>query len=196
MNIDSLIQEQIAGHLINVSWLLYIDSDEPVRAWNGVGRLAVGPWGADTTGGDYLGIGALIEVPALQQLVNGVAQRIEISLSGVDAQIVSLADEGASEIRAKDTNVGMLFMDGDWQPLATPLAVWTGESDSIRCDSAPDSDGNKKRTISLSVGSTTTGRRRPRYNLYTRAQQRQKSPTDAGCDRVALYSQERELKWP
>lgn len=196
MNLDPLIQAQIAKKLINVSQLLYVDSDTPIRAWSGYGVLTLGPWGADATGGDYLGLGVMVDIPQLQQSVGGVAQRIELSLSGVDAEVSRLADEGAAEIRAKTTVVGLLFMDENFQPLASPLAFWTGESDSIRSESVSDADGVKVRTIALSVGSVTTGRRRPQYNYYTRAQQRAISPTDAGCDRVALYSSDREIKWP
>lgn len=196
MNLDPLIQAQIAGRLINVSWLLYIDSDEPVRAWSGVGRLPLAAWGADEVGGDYLGLGVLVDVPSLQQLVNGVAQRLEIGLSGVDAQISELANDGASEIRARSTVIGMLFMDDHWQPLAAPLAVWFGEADAIRSDRQSSPNGEQTRSITLSAGSTTTGRRRPRYSYYTRAQQRARSSDDAFCDRVSLMTTDRELKWP
>lgn len=196
MNLDPLIAAQIEGRLIRQSYLLYIGATTPVRAWNGVGRLPLAAWGQDETGADYLGLGTIVDIPALQQLINGVAQRLDISLSGVDATVANLADEGADEIRAASVTIGLLFMDEDWQPLASPLAIWNGEADVIKSDSVSNPGGGKFRTVTLSTGSATTGRRRPRFNYFTRAQQRSRSEDDAFCDIVANYSTESEIKWP
>lgn len=196
MNIDTLIQAQIDGRLIRMSFLMFIDSPEPVRAWTGIGDLIVPPWSGDSEGGTYKGIGAILDIPALQQLVNGVASRVDFTLSGVDATIVALADSEAADIRSKDVIVGMQFFADDWQPVGDPLRIWDGEADVIRTDTASTPDFGRVRTITLSVGSTTTGRRRPSLQTFTRSQQRSRSPDDAFCDRTGLYSGDSELTWP
>lgn len=196
MNLDAAIQAQIDGSLIRASYLLYVDSTPPVRAWTGVGPIQVDPWGQDTTGGTYLGVGLLGGVPALAQLVNGTAARLDLSLSGVDSTIIDLATGGSDDIRMKPVSVGLIFMGEDWQPLSTPLCVFVGDSDVIRFASQSSPNGERSREVTLSIGSVLTGRRRPNYSYWTRAGQRARSGDDAFCDRVAGYNVDSELKWP
>jgi len=196
MNINPLIQAQIDGHLIRRSVLMHIATDPPVRAWTGIGPFEHPGDAVDATGGTYLGLGEIQDIPALSQLVNGVASRIDLSLSGVDARIVALADADAAEVRSKVVSIGLQFFGGDWQPLGDTLWIWDGEADVIRSDTVSNPDFTRTRTVTLSVGSTTTGRRRPRLNRFTRAQQRIRSSDDAFCDRTALYAPDTELKWP
>lgn len=196
MNIDPLIQAQIDGHLIRRSVLMHIATDVPVRAWTGDGLFEHPGDTVDLTGGTYLGLGEMQDVPALQQLVNGVASRIELSLSGVDDRMVELADADAADIRSKVVTLGLQFFGADWQPLGDTMWIWDGEADVIRTDTVSDPSFGRRRTVTLSVGSLTTGRRRPVLSFFTRAQQRRRSADDAFCDRTALYSGDSELKWP
>jgi hypothetical protein len=197
MNIDPLIQAQIDGHLIRRSVLMHI-ATEPlaVRAWTGVGPFEHAGDTVDVGGGTYLGLGEMQDIPALQQLVNGVASRIELSLSGVDDRLVELADADAPDVRSKAVTLGLQFFDEAWQPLGDTLWIWDGEADVIRTDTVSDPGFGRQRTITLSVGSLTTGRRRPVLSFFTRAQQRRRSDDDAFCDRTALYSADTELPWP
>ena len=196
MNIDPLIQAQIDGHLIRRSVLMHIATDVPVRAWTGAGPFVHPGDAVDVTGGTYLGLGEMQDIPALGQLVNGVASRIDLTLSGVDARIVALADADAPEVRSKVVSLGLQFFARDWSPLGDTMWIWDGEADVIRTESMSNADFSRTRTITLSVGSTTTGRRRPKLNHFTRAQQRRRSSDDAFCDRTGLYSGDSELKWP
>lgn len=197
MNIDPLIQAQIDGHLIRRCILMHI-ATEPlaVRAWTGDGLFAHPGDSVDATGGEYLGLGEILDIPALQQLVNGVASRIELSLSGVDDRMIALADAEADEVRSKAVTLGLQFFDEAWQALGDTLWIWDGEADVIKTDTVSDPGFGRVRTITLSVGSLTTGRRRPVLSFFTRAQQRRRSSDDAFCDRTGLYSGDTELKWP
>lgn len=194
MNIAEAIQAQIDGRLVRMSYLLYIDCTEPVRVWNGVGPKQVSGWGPDLTGGLYLGIGDIVDIPALSQLVNGVAGRVEFTLSGLNEALKDGAESDADAVRGAETSVGAIFLDADWQPLSTPITLWTGEADMLKTDTQYGETAI--RTITLSVGSATTGRRRPQFSAYTRAQQRARSSDDASCDRVGLYTEDTTLAWP
>lgn len=196
MNLDPLIQAQIDGKLIRRCVLLYVATDTPIRVWTGVGDFDKAADAVDIEGGIYKGLGEIQEIPALQQLVNGVAQRIDLSLSGVDANIVALADSEAADVRSKAVSIGLQFFGEDWQTLGDTLWIWDGEADVVKSESLSGADFTRVRTITLSVGTLTTGRRRPKLTFFTRSQQRRRSPTDAFCDRVALYSADTELKWP
>lgn len=190
MNLNPLIQAQIDGRLFCASYALRIDADTPVRAWTGAGTIMI-------DGEPYLGLGTIPDVPAFQSLVNGVASRLDLSLSGVDAQVLALASGEAAEVRGKEVKVGLIFLDKSLQPIGTPL--WVGpdyEADVITTESISTADFGRARTVTLSVGSTTTGRRRPHLNYWTRAQQIIRSATDAFCDLVSRYTTESEMKWP
>lgn len=196
MNIDPLVEAQINGRLIRASFFMRIDTTEPVRVWAGVGDFVLPEDNVETEDGTYKGLGVISELPSFEQLVNGVAQRVEFSLSGVDQTIAELADDDAAEVRSKRVNVGLQFMDEDWQPLADIMWVWEGEADVIRKSSTSTPGFQRQYTITLSVGSLTTGRRRPELSYFTGSQQRRRSADDAFCDRTGLYSQGSEIKWP
>jgi hypothetical protein len=190
MNLNPLIQAQIDGRLLCASYVLRIDTDPPVRAWTGAGIIMI-----DAEA--YLGLGTIPDVPAFQSLVNGVASRLDLSLSGVDAQVMSLANGDAAQVRGKEVKVGLIFLDNTLQPIGSPF--WVGpdyEADVITTESVSTAEFGRARTVTLSVGSTTTGRRRPLLNYWTRAQQIIRSATDAFCDLVSRYTSESEMKWP
>lgn len=196
MNIDALIKAQIDGKVIRASYIFRMATDPIIRLWTGVGDINIAASGPETTGGVYQGLGVLTSMPEIENLTNGTAQRVEFALSGVDANIVALADADAEAIRAKQVNIGLLFMGEDWQPLAAPLWLWQGDADVIRTNTTSGPDFSRERTVTLSVGSLMTGRRRPKLSSFTRAQQRRRSADDAFCDRTRLYSIGSEVKWP
>jgi len=190
MDLNPLIQAQIDGRLLCASYILRIDTAPPVLAWTGAGELVI-------EGETYLGLGTIPDVPAFQSLVNGVAARLDLSLSGVDAQVLALANGDAAQVRGKEVKVGLVFLDKSLQPIGTPM--WVGpdyEADVITTESVSTADFGRARTVTLSVGSTTTGRRRPLLNYWTRAQQILRSATDAFCNLVSRYTTESEMKWP
>lgn len=190
MNLDPLIQAQIDKKILRASYLMRIATDAPVLVWTGSGDIVIG-------GEVYQGLGILPDVPAFQSLVNGVAARIDITMSGVDAEISRLAGEDANEVRGKQVRIGLQFLDEGFQPLGDPLWVAPDYyADVISTDSSSSSDFGRVRSVTLSIGSATTGRRRPRLSFWTRAQQIIRSLTDAFCNLASRYSAESEIKWP
>lgn len=196
MNLDSLIKAQIDGGLIRQAWVMHMQTDPVVRAWTGIGSLRLEADSVDTEGGTYGGIGMMQDTPAIQSLVNGVAQRMDLTLSGVDQEILALVDGDAENVRSKQVDIGLLFMGEDWQPITTPLWVWQGQADFISTDSGSSPDFARTKSVTLSIGSITTGRRRARLSYFTKVQQRERSSTDAFCDFVSRYSADSEIKWP
>lgn len=170
-------------------------TDPVVRVWSGAGDFAVPADLIETEGGTYVGFGEILDFPALDQLVNGVATRVEFMLSGVGETALRLADEDASQVRGKPVNIGMIELDQDWQPSSPMQWIWEGEADYLTMDSRLNADARIE-TVTLSVGSLFTGRRRPRFRHYTDQEQRRRSPDDRLCDRVNLYSQSYTKTWP
>lgn len=171
-----------------------------VRLWSGVGRHDMTANNIDTQGGTYLGVGELVGMPVLSQLVNGTAERVEFSLSGVDPAILALADAEADTVRAAPVHVALMAFDDEFQASTSPVWVWEGEADVPRVSrqSVAGDDGSFQvvRSMSLSVGSVFTGRRRAKLSFMNGVDQRRRSSDDAFCDRASVYSAGTTRKWP
>lgn len=153
------------------------------RLWSGVGDLPLPGNKLDPSGAVYRGAGALLQVPALKALMNGLADRVEFSVSGVSAETVRLAIEDRDSVQGAQLDVGYVNFDADWQP---ELVVWQwqGFADVLTTKSEANDQG-RQRTISLSVASADTLRSNPQIARYTDADQRRRSPTDAIFSHVA-----------
>ncbi|ADL00704.1 hypothetical protein [Brevundimonas subvibrioides] len=167
----------------------------PVRAWLGVGDYPLPADDVDTVGGTYLGIGLVGDIPALSQLVGGLAERVQFTLNGADEQTLSLADGSAEEVRNAPVHVGIVFFGTDWQAVDPVAWLWNGTADVPAVDRQA-SEEQITRRVSLSVGSAFTDRTRPQLSYYTDADQRRRSPTDTFCTRVSRYTVESTITWP
>lgn len=167
---------------------------EPLRAWAGLGDLTIPADDVDATGGTYQGVGILGNIPALRQLIGGVAERLEFSLTVPSGEIFALADEDVALVRAAPVDVGIVFFDEDWQQSAVAW-LWNGTAD-VPSVSRTTNGLNVIRTVRISAGSSFTDRTRPQHSYFTDADQKRRSPTDDFCARVDLYSINSTIKWP
>lgn len=166
----------------------------PVRAWAGLGDLEIPADDVEPAGATFLGIGLLGNVPALRQLIGGVAERLEFSLSVPSGEVFALADEEAASVRSAPVDVGVIFFDEDWQQSEVAW-LWNGVADVPSC-SRTGNGLNVVRTVRISVGSAFTDRTRPQHTYFTNADQKRRSATDDFCHRVDLYSVNSTIKWP
>jgi hypothetical protein len=136
-------------------------------------------------------------VPALNQLINGQAGRVDFQLSGValTGEAAALASTSAADIRGALVNVGFFAFDANWQ-IGTPvLWPWQGEADSLTIERQGDAK-TATRTMKFSVGTALTGRRRPFVNYFTDSDQRQRSADDAFFSEIRGYSGQSTKIWP
>jgi hypothetical protein len=161
-----------------------IDAPDPARIWSGVGDLLVLADDIEPEDSIYLGGAALVSAPDFQQLINGTADRLDFTLSGVTAEIIALAMDEAEGVKGAALDLGTIRFDDDWQQVGS--VTWEAQ---FRCDTltvgSQSADQGRTRTISLSVGTDDTGRSRSPLALFTDADQRRRSPTDAFFDHVA-----------
>lgn len=190
-------QLQLAGGTVRPCFFVRVESAPIIRVWSGIGDIALEADSIETTGGEYLGFGELTSLPQITQLINGQADRVEFGLAGaaVSRDVVRLASEEADSVRNAPVHLGFAVLGADLQ-LASPVAwIWHGEADSLTC-SRDDGQGQPVRSISLSVGSIFTRRRRPGISFWTPHDQRERSSDDAFCDRVPAYSAGITKTWP
>jgi hypothetical protein len=169
-----------------------------IRLWAGIGEMTID---ADTIEDDagnlYQGLGLLGGIPAVSELINGLQERIAFSISGegMTADIAAIASTEAADIRGARCNLGFLIFDKDWQ-IASPTAwLWEGTADSLTISRDGDAE-SATRTITLSVGSLFTGRRRPQIAYFTDADQKRRSPDDDFFINVRGYSAKTTKVWP
>jgi hypothetical protein len=173
-----------------VGVLLRVATSPVIRLWSGQVRdLPIPAGGAETTDGAiYQSMGLLTGLPALGAALNGDAERLEFTLSGaaVTGEVAALAGDGASDVRGRAVDVGLVLFDAAWQVVPPVYWLWSGTADSLTVERTGDAQ-NPTRILKLSAGNVFTGRRRPNLTFFTDIDQRRRSSDDAFFDQVAKY---------
>lgn len=177
-----------------------LDVVPPVRLWLGIGAIEPGANTFDYAGATYYGFGELADVPSVNQLINGRAERVEFTLSGVSGKMLQIASGGdADQVKGVDVVTGFALIAPDWQSLLGPVK-WCAAyvADYLALDQTVTDDPAIpiSRTIRLSCGSLMTGRRRPGLAYFTDQDQRARFPGDRFCERTPLYASGFNKAWP
>jgi len=169
------------------SVVIFIDCADPALLWSGVGDLSmpadiVLPVNMIAIGGDEL-----ISVPDIEQLMNGTAQREELTLSGVSDRIVELAVDVAAEVENAPVHIGVVRFNPDWSlDVIEWEAVFEARSLSVNRPTAE----NPTRSITLTIVAGDTRRSRPPSAYFTPADQKRRpgSEDDTIFDNVPLIN--------
>jgi len=169
---------------------LRIDTTPPCRFWAGVGDFEVPDDTIEDETSIYSGLGEIIDLGSIEQLINGVSTYQTFSLSGVPAELLALAETGASGVRGRRANIGFMRLAPDYQPSGAMLWLREGDAETVEVERVGGT-----RTIRLQVAVGHTDRRRARLDTYTPAQQALRSPTDRGLEYVPSYHAGSTSKW-
>jgi hypothetical protein len=183
----------------NIGVFFRLETDPILRLWLGVGRIEPGVNVLDPAGASYAGFGEIASVPAFKQLINGAAERVDFTVSGVSGDILKIASGGdAEQVKGKRCSVGFAVMNGQWQLLGPVKWCQNYIADFLSVQQAitDNPDTPVVRTVTLSVGSLTTGRRRPSYSYFTDQDQQARHPGDRFCERTPLYATGFSKTWP
>jgi len=123
------------------------------------------------------GGGDLVNLPDLEQLINGTSQPIEVTLSGVSQQSVALASTESAQVPGAPAFIGRIRFDDAWQVLGPVLWEWAGEGRGLSVG-GEDSDEGRTRTITLKLAAGDTTRSRAPLSFFTDADQKRDFPTD------------------
>ena len=176
---------RLKGETVRMALLFRMETDPVERVWSGIGDFTIPPDLIEPSGATYSGIGQMISVPSFQQLINGQAERLEFEIASVSQEIVALARSEAITVQGAPVQLGFCVLDEGLQQITPTAWIWDGVADVV----TPKAQGDI-RTITLSVGSLFTGRRRGSLSYWTDAQQQQRSPGDKACSNVAGYTAE------
>lgn len=182
----------------NIGIFVYADFDPPLRLWLGVNDVPIGMESVDPdTGQVYKGGGQLQGVPELEVLINGIADRVEFSVSGVDPDYLAQRDPDEFDVRGAAIHVGITALDEYYQPVSQIIPLWDGRASYVRQIMPPvTGTQNPSVTVMLSVGGGVTTRARNAQVLWSAAHQRALYPTDAFCDGTARLARGVAPAWP
>lgn len=175
------------------SYVFRIETDDPATFWSGHGPLLLPADSVLPTDTIIPGAGELVNIPDLEMLINGKAQRLDITLSGVSPETIALATDEAPQVPNAPVWIGRVEFDQAWQVTAVEWE-WSGEGRSLSV-SSQDNAGGRTRSIMLSVAAGDTRRRRAPNAFFTDADQRRDFPTDTVFSHVAGISAGITRKW-
>jgi hypothetical protein len=186
----SLFPETIAADLarekVLACFLVKFDfTSAPMNLWiGGNGVLET------NDGAKWKGLGQIGSVSGIEQAVNGDAPEMSFSLSGVDAELLSkVRDEYDTEVKGRLVYVLVQFFgvadpaDPDNErPLDLPFPIAAGRC--LRPEFSLAAEGGQN-SITVKAESLFSLRSRPRYAMYTDADQKRRFPGDRGFEFVA-----------
>jgi len=176
------------------SFVFRIETDVPATVWSGHGDLILPADDILSEPVLALGAGELVNLPDFEQLLNGTAQRLEISLSGVSEETLALALDEALQVPGAPVYIGRVRFDENWQ-MTEPVAwEWTGAGVNLSV-SSQDGDDGRVRMLTLVVAAGDTLRKRAALSFFTDADQRRAYPTDAIFSHVAGINAGTSRKW-
>jgi len=193
---EEVIEELRGSHELAV--FIYMATDPEMRLFYGVNDIPTGIQGVDpTTSEVYLGGGRLLEIPVLEVLINGIADRVEFVLSGLDPASAEEIDSNTPPVRGADFYIAVTTLDKYYQPMTSPIPMAAGRASHTTEKSDPVT-GNDPVTVSmgLSVGFGAATRSRNTSVLWSSVHQKMISPDDLFCDHTARQARGVQVTWP
>jgi hypothetical protein len=181
--------------LYRESFIFRIETDEPATFWSGHTDLLLPDDDILPEPTIALGGGELLNIPDLEALINGTAQRLEISLSGVNDETIRLALEEAAQVPGAAVYIGRIRFDEDWQADGAVEWEWSGEGQKLTVGSDDAGGGKRVRTLTLSVAAGEVTRTRAPFAFFTDADQRRDFPDDAIFSHVAGINAGTSRRW-
>lgn len=194
---DNVIEALRGSHRLGI--FFYLDTaPEPMRLWLGINDIPAGIDSVDPdTNQRYVGGGVLQDIPNLEAVINGVADRADFTLSGLDPAEVARTDLDAIDVRGKDFYVGITTLDDDHQPMSSIIPLITGRA-SYQTEHMPPVGPEDPITVTrgISVGFGITTRDRQSQALWSSVHHRAAHPDDAFCDGTSRLERGVSPSWP
>lgn len=190
-----VIDAMRGSHTLGI--FLRLDSDPALHIWMGVNDIPAGFDSIDEEGIVYLGGGRLLEVPALEVLMNGQADSVEFGISGIDPATAQRAIDEMPDIRACDVHIGIMTLDQYYQPMGPIVSLWIGLASHVT-ESMPPVNGTSDRSMTLALAVLTGNgtRSRPALSMWSAPHQKSLYPTDLFCDGTARLARGVAPAWP
>lgn len=194
---DAVVDALRRSHRLGIFLRVAVEP-EPFRLWLGINDVPAGIEGIDpTTSEVYLGGGRLGDIPPLEAVINGVADRVQFVLPGLDPAEMSIVDIRDWDVRGVDVHIGIAVLD-DWHQPTTAIIPLIAAHGSKLTKQRPTVSGAQNASVSLSfsVGVGITTWDRSEASLWSPEHQRALYPTDAFCDGTTRLERGAAPSWP
>ena len=176
-DIATVVANALGDGVLEPFFALELEFDSgTVRFWTGIGEKVI-------NGDAYTGSGSLIQISDIQETSEIKAAGAVLTLSGVPAEILSLALSEPYQERPCRIYFGLIGEETDM------VEIFTGRMDQMNIE-----EGAETCTIQLSVENILVDLERPRVLRYTNNDQQSRFPDDKGFEFVESL-QNKELFW-
>ncbi len=142
---------------------------ETLRFWDGVTDLTT------LDGRVWQASGSVISVSGLEHRPNMGASPATFTMSGVQNELIAFAAGNQQQVVGRPCAVFLQFLNEDASPLDNPVAIWSGNMDTLSFNA-----GAGEQTITLSAESLFVTRTRAPYGYMTDRDQQARWPGDTG----------------
>lgn len=192
---DNVIDAMRGSHQLGI--FLRVDTDPGLHIWFGVNDIPASFDSIDPDGTVYLGGGRLIGVPTLEVLVNGTADSVDFTVSGVDPTTGGKMLDSIPVVRGAAVQMGLTTLDDYFQPMSDIIPIWRGTASHVgEAGEAAQGENSPSLTLSLSVVTGESTRSRPSRALWSDAMQKAVAPTDQFCAQVQRLARGVAPVWP
>lgn len=170
-----------------------------LRLFFGINTVMYGfvnaPGGDDPADAKYRGAGRILDIPDFDGLLNGIAETVEWSISGIPQEMTEYLAE-IPNVEGASVLLGYCPMDHRGQPRMRIVPEWSGIADFVSYDIAPVKEGEQRRfKLALTTHTGDETRRTPMRSAFTQSEQQIEHPEDEFFFRAHLYNQSRIKIW-
>ncbi len=144
------------------------------------------PFDVTADGETYLGLGQLGGVSAVPEGAELQAYAVQLTLSGIPSELVSLALLDAYQ--GRDVRISLLLLDEAHKAVGAPVLLFRGRMDTM------DIELGTTAVITMTVQNRLADWERPRIRRYTHEDQKLDYPDDRGFAFIAQMA-EKTIYW-
>ncbi len=191
---DAVVERLGSSNQVGI--FLLVNTDPALHLYFGANDIPANFDGIDPDGTVYLGGGRLNGIPTLEVLVNGTADSVQFTMSGVDPATGTKVLDSIPEVRGADIMLGLTTLDDYYQPMTNPVPIWSGIASHVSEASGVVMAGEKPiLDLALSAVAGEATRSRAARVLWSSAHQKALSPTDKFCDETSRLSRGVNPTW-
>jgi hypothetical protein len=177
----------LSGHQVQSSIGVWFDfASGAERVWLGQGTITT------NDGNSWLGMGNLASISGLQTSSMLSVDPVEMTLSGLDSQLMTSVRNQATDIRGRRCGVYLLMADSNWKPLDNPYLI-----ELYLMDKASFTVDGETRTMSVTLVSEPLFSQKhiPATAFITDQDQQYKYSGDKIFERVPLMAGKQTVVW-
>lgn len=192
---NNIVASMKGSHLLGI--FLRVETSPALHVWFGINDIPAGFDSLDGDGTVYLGAGRLIGVPTLEVLVNGQADSVDFTLSGIDPETAGKLLDSIPPVRGARCYIGITTLDDYYQPMSNIIPIWWGTASHVgERSEVVTATKNQSIVLNLSVATGESTRSRAARAEWSDIMQRQISPDDGFCKQISRLARGVAPIWP